>query len=209
MYILQQRVDNMFDKNDFKVFEDDTLTGRLDLIRTNLDPKFEVFGSELLKQLEAEYQQKFFMKIAKHQRRTKNPPPDTWLAINQDKKGYKKTPHVELGLWPDRYFITFSLLADIRNRSAYYPILKKYQNKIITEGWGVSNDHTSSLLKSADNFEKVIDHYERVKSSDLVVGYELKASDPKVRIGNYDKLLNEKFMNICQYMVTFNQELNL
>lgn len=196
----------MFDKNDFKVFNDDTLSGRLELIRKDLDPKFEVLGQDLLQALEDEYHQKFFLKIAKHQRRTKNPPPDTWLAINQDKKGYKKTPHLEFGLWPDRYFITFSLLADIRDRVNYYPILKKYQDKIISEGWGVSNDHTSSTLKDAADFNDVIKHYQKVKSSDLVIGFELLKDDPIVSDSDYDKLLKDKFMSLSQYLVLFNEE---
>ncbi|ALB28680.1 DUF1054 family protein [Companilactobacillus heilongjiangensis] len=196
----------MFDKNDFKVFEDMTLPGRLGLIRANLDPKFEEIGAELIRRLEAEYQQQFFMKIAKHQRRTRNPPPDTWLAINQDKRGYKKSPHLELGLWPDRYFITFSLLADIKGRPGYYPILKEYQDTIITEGWGVSNDHTSSEMRPASDLDKVIARYEKVKSSDLVIGYELKADDPVVVKGEYDQLLIDKFMQLSKLMVIFNEE---
>ena len=196
----------MFDKKDFKVFEDMTLPGRLGLIRANLDPKFEKIGAELMRRLEAEYQQQFFMKIAKHQRRTRNPPPDTWLAINQDKRGYKKSPHLELGLWPDRYFITFSLLADIKGRLGYYPILKEYQDTIITEGWGVSNDHTSSEMSPASDLDKVIARYEKVKSSDLVIGYELKADDPIVQKGDYDQLLIDKFMQFSKLMVTFNEE---
>lgn len=198
----------MFNKNDFKVFNDDTLSGRLELIRKDLDPKFEILGQDLLQALEEEYHQKFFLKIAKHQRRTKNPPPDTWLAINQDKKGYKKTPHLEFGLWPDRYFITFSLLADIRGRVDYYPILKKYQSKIIAEGWGVSNDHTSSILKKANDFEDVIAHYQKVKSSDLVIGFELLRDDPIVSDADYDQLLKDKFMELSKYLVLFNEEMD-
>jgi len=173
-----------------------------------LDPKFEVFGTDLLKHLEDEYQQQFFMKIAKHQRRTKNPPPDTWLAINQDKKGYKKTPHLEFGLWPDRYFITFSLLADIRNRQEYYPILRKYQKQIIREGWGVSNDHTSSKLLTANDFEKVVERYQKVKSSDLVIGFELLSSSDEVAKGNYDQILKDKFLQLSKYLIYFNQEIS-
>ncbi|WP_363472316.1 DUF1054 family protein [Companilactobacillus musae] len=195
----------MFDKNDFKVFEDMTLSGRLGLIKANLDPKFEIFGSDLQKRLEEEYQQQFFMKIAKHQRRTKNPPPDTWLAINQDKKGYKKTPHLEFGLWPDCYFITFSLLADIRQRPDYYPILEQYQSQIIAEGWGVSNDHTSNVLRPATDFEQVIQHYQKVKSSDLVISYELHKDESIVNSGNYDQILADKFMDLSKYLVLFNQ----
>ena len=209
MYILQQRVDDMFDKNDFKVFDDNTLSGRLALIRANLDPKFELLGEKLLRKLEAEYQQKFFLKIAKHQRRTRNPPPDTWLAINQDKRGYKKTPHLEFGLWPDRYFITFDLLADISDRENYCSILKEHQSKIIAEGWQVSNDHTSNLLQPAEKLPEVIQRYQKVKSSDLVMGFDLQADDSIVTAGNYDQLIEDKLMQLSKYLVLLNQTTDL
>lgn len=41
----------MFDKNDFEVFNDDTLSGRLELIRKNLDPKFEILGQDYFNHL--------------------------------------------------------------------------------------------------------------------------------------------------------------
>ncbi|KRK64563.1 hypothetical protein FC72_GL000288 [Companilactobacillus tucceti DSM 20183] len=197
----------MFKKNDFEVFEDDTLSGRLQLIRQQLDPKFQKFGDELLSALEEKYQSKFYMKIAKHQRRTKNPPPDTWLAINQNKRGYKKTPHVELGLWPDRYFITFSLLADINKRPEYYPIIQDLEKRIIDGGWGVSNDHTQpELFTASDSYKKILKRYTSVKSSDFVIGFTLNKDSEIVERGDFDKLLFDKFMKLVQFMVEINEQ---
>ena len=97
-------------------------------------------------------------------------------------------------------------MADIRDRENYYSILEKYQNKIISEGWGVSNDHTSSVLKDATEFDNVIKHYQKVKSSDLVIGFELLKNDSIVSSSDYDQLLKDKFMKLSQYLVLFNKE---
>lgn len=195
----------MFSQKDFQVFQDDTLTGRLDLIKEKIDPSFQKIGDELLSALEKEYQEQFYMKIAKHQRRTKNPPPDTWLAISQDKRGYKKNPHVELGLWPDRYFVTFSLLADAYDRKDFYPKFQNISEEIVNSQWGVSNDHTSPEMKSSENYPQVLKRYMSVKSSDLVIGYNLMNNSDVVQKGDYDQLLFDKFMDLSRFMVKFNQ----
>ncbi|APX73071.1 DUF1054 domain-containing protein [Companilactobacillus allii] len=196
----------MFDKSDFDVFNNDTLSGRLALIKENLDPKFEIFGNKLLDSLEKKYNDTFYLKIAKHQRRTKNPPPDTWLAINLDKKGYKKTPHLELGLWPDRYFITFSLLADAYKRPNYYPLIKSWNNKIVDENWMVSNNHTIAEMNNPNSYSSTVDRYSKIKSSDFVIGYNLLKDSKEVKQGNYDKLLFDKFMNLSELLVQANKE---
>ncbi|WP_334328897.1 DUF1054 family protein [Companilactobacillus sp. HBUAS59699] len=196
----------MFDKSDFDVFKDDTLSGRLDLIRKQLDPKFEIFGNKLLDRLEQDYQQTFYLKIAKHQRRTKNPPPDTWLAINLDKSGYKKTPHLELGLWPDRYFITFSLLADARKRQDYYPLIKSWNDQVISEEWLVSNDHTVAAMNDANHYLAAVDRYSKIKSSDFVIGFDLSKDSSQVSDGNYDELLFNKFIALSKFLVDANNE---
>ncbi|WP_300561828.1 DUF1054 family protein [Companilactobacillus sp.] len=194
----------MFTKDDFTVFHDDTLDGRLKLIREEIDPSFEKIGSDLMSALEKEYQEQFYMKIAKHQRRTRNPPPDTWLAISQDKRGYKKNPHVELGLWPDRYFVTFSLLADAYNRAEFYPKYQDISDQIVQSDWLVSNDHTNPEMLSADHFPDALSRYMKVKSSDLVIGFNLMANSQIVKSGNYDQLLFDKFMSLSKFMVQFN-----
>jgi uncharacterized protein YktB (UPF0637 family) len=36
--------------------------------------------------------------VAKHMRRSVNPPPDTWVAFNRVKRGYKATAHFSVGI---------------------------------------------------------------------------------------------------------------
>lgn len=196
----------MFTSEDFLVFHDNTLDGRLEKIREKIDPSFEKMGASLLSALEKEYQEQFYLKIAKHQRRTKNPPPDTWLAISQDKRGYKKNPHVELGLWPDRYFVTFSLLADANDRASYYPKFQAISSEIEQSDWLVSNDHTAPEMAAASSYPAILKRYMNVKSSDLVIGYNLLAASSTVEQGNYDQILFDNFMKLSQLMVRFNQK---
>lgn len=194
----------MFSQKNFLVFNDDTLSGRLDLIKEKIDPSFEQIGDELLVALEKKYQDKFYMKIAKHQRRTKNPPPDTWLAISQDKRGYKRNPHVELGLWPDRYFVTFSLLADCYDRQEYYPHLEAITKRIVDSDLGVSNDHTIPDLSKGSEYPAILKRYQNVKSSDLVIGFDLMADSETVAAGDFDSVLFDRFMMLSDFMVEFN-----
>ena len=38
------------------------------------------------------------MHVAKHARRSVNPPIDTWVAFAPNKRGYKMLPHFQIGL---------------------------------------------------------------------------------------------------------------
>ena len=39
-----------------------------------------------------------YVHVAKHARRTVNPPPETWAAFSHEARGYKKTPHFALAV---------------------------------------------------------------------------------------------------------------
>ena len=40
----------------------------------------------------------FYAHVARHARRTVNPPDDTWVAFGADRRGYKKTPHFKVAI---------------------------------------------------------------------------------------------------------------
>ena len=94
----------MFTRADFEIFDDPTLKGRLNKIYTELDPKFEVFGAQLQNELAVATNREFTLHIAKHLRRFKNPPMNTWMALSESSRGYKMMPHFEVGFWDDRIF---------------------------------------------------------------------------------------------------------
>lgn len=126
---------------DFTIFADPTLSGRLAKIRTNLDPKFLATVAALQPQL-ADVGVPVYPHVALHRRRTKNPPPDTWVALSTSKRGYKMLPHFELGLWDDRLYIWLVVLQEARERTA---LLKRVRPQILAglpDNFEWADDHT-------------------------------------------------------------------
>src|SRR5690625_5408059 len=74
-------------------------------IQERIQPKFKKIGEALTEDVRAMVGSDMHLHIAKHARRTVNPPNDTWMAIAGNKRGYKKHPHFQVGLWDDHLFI--------------------------------------------------------------------------------------------------------
>jgi uncharacterized protein YktB (UPF0637 family) len=67
-------------------------------IREEIRPKLEAMGSLLLSDIERLTGGEVFAHVAKHARRTVNPPDDTWVAFAPDKRGYKKHSHFKVAI---------------------------------------------------------------------------------------------------------------
>ena len=85
-------------RDDFTVFEIPGFEDRMAEIRAHLQPKLAALGEELVPRLEQETGESWFAHVAKHMRRTVNPPSDTWVAFNRIKRGYKATAHLSVGI---------------------------------------------------------------------------------------------------------------
>ena len=105
-------MDNVtFTKDDFAVFTIEGLEPRMSAIRKQIQPKFHLLGQGLAKELAAELNKESLpVHIAQHIRRTKNAPKDTWMAIGGNKRGYKKYPHFQLGLYGTHIFISVGFM---------------------------------------------------------------------------------------------------
>lgn len=190
----------MFNLSDFDVFDDETLDGRLAKIRSIIDPKFEKFGSSLIYNYQKNFNNELYMHIAKHARRYKNPPPDTWLAINMNKRGYKKYPHIEIGFWKYCMFANLSLLSDIDLQSRKKIIERLDLNFLEEQEMGISNDHTNSELKilTEENFKAAVERYLHVKSADLVIGYKYEKAEFVESTNLKMKIDLEKFFKVLK-----------
>ena len=107
-----------FNQNDFETFTIDGLEERMEAIQTRIQPKFKEIGQELTDSLSAKIGSEMFLHIAKHARRTVNPPKDTWLAIAGNKRGYKQHPHFQLGLFDDHVFIWLAYIYELPHKSS-------------------------------------------------------------------------------------------
>jgi uncharacterized protein YktB (UPF0637 family) len=70
----------------------------MDAIRTRIRPKLEAAGRDLLPDVARIGGAEAYVHVAKHARRSVNPPDDTWVAFAGDKRGYKKHPHFKLAV---------------------------------------------------------------------------------------------------------------
>jgi uncharacterized protein YktB (UPF0637 family) len=175
-----------FDKTDFDTFHIDGLDGRMEAIQTRIQPKFQVIGQELVDHLSSKLGNEVYLHIAKHARRTVNPPKDTWLAISNNKRGYKKHPHFQLGLFDDHLFIWLACIYELDNKS---DIAKSFltnftQLKKLPSDFVVSLDHMKKDSFSLDALEKLhVERFRDVKKGEFLIGRHLAPNDPIVSDG--------------------------
>ena len=87
-----------FGAGDFKVFDVKGFQPRMSEIRTRIRPKLETLGRSLAPALARSLSGETFAHVAKHARRTVNPPDDTWVAFGPDARGYKKHCHFKVAV---------------------------------------------------------------------------------------------------------------
>src|SRR3989338_5301041 len=87
-----------FTPADFKVFDIEGFTPRMEAIKTRIRPKLEAIGRALLPDVARIGGNQAFAHVARHARRTVNPPNDTWVAFALDKRGYKKHCHFKVAV---------------------------------------------------------------------------------------------------------------
>ena len=87
-----------FGAADFKVFDVNGFQARMSQIRERIRPKLEALGHSLAPAIQRTTGDETFMHVARHARRTVNPPDDTWVAFADDRRGYKKHAHFKVAL---------------------------------------------------------------------------------------------------------------
>src|SRR5271163_1771076 len=81
---------------DFGVFKVEGFNERMQQIYEHVRPKLVRLGDELAPELARRLHMEFFPHVAKHVRRTVNPPPETWAAFGPSPKGYKRYGYLAL-----------------------------------------------------------------------------------------------------------------
>ena len=81
---------------DFEVFTVEGFNERMQQIYAHARPKLVRLGDELAPELARKLHMEFFPHVAKHARRTVNPPPETWAAFGPSPKGYKRYGYLAL-----------------------------------------------------------------------------------------------------------------
>lgn len=178
-----------FNAQDFNVFQINGLNERMDAIRQLIQPKFQQLGDLLTPFLSALTDQDMYPHIAKHARRTVNPPESTWIAFAGSKRGYKKYPHFQIGLWPTHVFLWFAVIYESEIKPALSAALLSHEQVVfnhIPSQFVWSLDHTSPAVipqetLSPAEFHSMAERLGTVKKSELLCG---------LRIGKEDSIIN-------------------
>ncbi|SET29356.1 Uncharacterized protein YktB, UPF0637 family [Oceanobacillus limi] len=176
-----------FNKEDFNTFSIEGLDERMEAIQTKIQPKFQEIGAELVDYLSAHLGNEVYLHIAKHARRTVNPPNDTWLAIADNKRGYKKHPHFQVGLFDDHVFIWLALIYELDHKKE---IANKFvesfdQLKQLPDHYVVSLDHMKKASIPLPELElKHVERFRDVKKAEFLVGLHLTPDDQRVTNGD-------------------------
>lgn len=171
----------VFTKKDFDTFNIPTLEARMKCIRALIQPKFKKIGDDLVDFLQEKTDLSLHLHIAQHLRRSVNPPKDTWLAIANNKRGYKQHPHFQLGLFDDHVFIWLAYIYELPNKKHISKVLldnlEYLQN--LPNKYVISQNH---MEKSAQQINKVdlrtaIKKFHDVKKCEFLIGVKIPSSN--------------------------------
>lgn len=179
-----------FEQKDFDSFLIDGLAERMEAIQTRIQPKFQEVGTELASDLSMKLGNEVFLHIARHARRTVNPPNDTWLAICDNKRGYKQHPHFQVGLFDDHLFIWLALIYELPSKqNIAKAFLDNYDEiKKLPDDFVISQDHMKKNKISLSELDDThLERFRDVKKAEFLIGRHLDPNDERVKDG--DKLI--------------------
>jgi uncharacterized protein YktB (UPF0637 family) len=186
----------LFTQQDFDVFTIDGLEERMEELRSRLSPKLEMLATELAPFAEQVTDEDMYVHVAKHARRTKNPPKDTWSALASSKRGYKKLPHFQIGLWGSHVFVQFALIYESPFKETVGQKMAEAKQKILNSipahyVWSMDHMKPDASPISDELYDKIAERLQHIKKSELVCGVHLQPDDPALAS-------KEAFLKVCQ-----------
>ncbi len=177
-----------FVAGDFRVFDVKGFKPRMSEIRGRVRPKLEALGHSLAPAVGRSIGAEVFAHVAKHARRTVNPPDDTWVAFSPDARGYKKHCHFKVAVSRHGVRFLFELgpeHADKRRWSAAWkrnapkltPVLRRVRNL----AW-FKNEHDEEPAApladlTPDALGELGDELTRTRDGQLVIGRTVPADE--------------------------------
>jgi uncharacterized protein YktB (UPF0637 family) len=179
-----------FTAADFDVFTIPGFAPRMTALKAQVSPKLAAIGAELAPKLSALIGEPIFPHVAKHMRRTVNPPDVTWVAFSTNARGYKAHPHFQVGLWGDYLFIRFATIYECPNKAviARRLLANTKVAKALPADYTWSWDHcepaaaTMADLKPA-GFKKGLERVAKVQKAELMCGLDLQRGDKRLTDG--------------------------
>lgn len=198
---MEIKLKTKWEESDFEVFQIDGLEHRMQALIEKVRPKFEAFGHTYSAYFSSKTGNEFYPHVAKHARRSVNPPKDSWVAFAPYKRGYKALPHFQIGLWETHVFIILAVIYEVPDKIEIAERLTKKKSvfKKLPQDFIISGDHMSPAalpLKTAhkEQLPSLLTRLGEVKKAEFLVGRHIPKEQAVQMTGEqFDALVEETF----------------
>ncbi len=156
----------------------------MEALQNKIQPKFTTLGRHFADRLSAYGTDEFFSHVAKHARRTVNPPRDSWVAFAPAKRGYKALPHFQIGLWGTHLFIILAVIYENPDKKGIaerlgdqLDVLTSLPANYIVSGDHMRPDAISIDVTGSEGVLALLDRLQTVKKAEFLVGCHLSRED--------------------------------
>lgn len=186
---------------DFDVFTTDGLEQRMEALTTNVRPKFQELGERFASFFSVNTGNEFFPHVAKHARRTINPPKDSWVAFSTYKRGYKSLPHFQIGLWNTHLFIWVAIIYEAPEKDAManrllqnIEVFDQLPDDFVISGDHMKPDALPLVESKEDTLEELLIRLRDVKKGEFLVGRQIPREEAvTLSSDEFVKLTEETF----------------
>ena len=177
-----------FTAADFKVFDIPGFKPRMAAIKTRIRPKLEAAAKDLAPDVARIGGAEAFAHVAKHARRTVNPPDDTWVAFAADRRGYKKHCHFKVAVSRRAVRFLFEAGPEHAGKKQWAAAWKRHAPQLVPVlrrakglAW-FKNEHDETPAAvltdlTADAVARLSDELLRTRDGQLVLGRAVSAEE--------------------------------
>lgn len=196
---------NGFKEEDFNVFTIDGLDDRMEVLKETVRPKLDALGEHFAPTLSTLTGDEMFYHVAKHARRSVNPPNDTWVAFANNKRGYKKHPHFQIGLWNTHVFVWFAMIYEAPNKEDYGKVLENNLERIsslIPQNFVWSGDHMKAEATpfselGKEGLSSLFERLQTVKKAEILCGIHIPKEEAVSLSGDETiEIINDAFVKL-------------
>lgn len=101
---------------DLDIFTIPTFAERMAQIRSEISPKLDRLGESITDGIVKKTGSLIYYHVAKHARRSVNPPDETWVAFSPSARGYKNYVHIAVGVGYFGAFVKLMAKADSKEK---------------------------------------------------------------------------------------------
>ncbi|MBD1708876.1 YktB family protein [Staphylococcus aureus] len=177
-----------FKPKDFKAFNVEGLDARMEALNEYIRPQLHELGEYFSDFFTSQTGETFYPHVAKHARRSVNPPKDTWVAFATSKRGYKMLPHSQIGMFEDQLFVMFGIMHEAKDKATRAKVFERKFKAIqqLPDDYRVCLDHMKPdkpFIKDLtdDDLKEAIQRAINVKKGEFFIARAITPQDKRLK----------------------------